>query len=78
MTLSIAKLGWRSPDAQIALAEALGRIAADLWLAGKVSLTNGHLVATMTHTDATSPKNDTGQVGSDQAEGCGSRRQIVA
>ena len=38
---------WRYPEAPLDLARALGEIAADLWLAGKVALTAHPSVATL-------------------------------
>jgi hypothetical protein len=38
---------WRYPEAPIDLAKALGEIAADLWVAGKLSFTTGTFVATV-------------------------------
>jgi hypothetical protein len=38
---------WRYPEAPLDLARALGEIAADLWLAGKVALTPTYSVATI-------------------------------
>ena len=60
---------WRYPEAPLDLARALGEIAADLWLAGKLHLTDTPSVATLGATDAEGP---TRQVTHDQAEGLGS------
>lgn len=38
---------WRYPEAPNDLATALGQIAADLWIAGKLTLTEGTFVATV-------------------------------
>ena len=38
---------WRYPDALHDLATALGQIAADLWVAGRLTLTEGTFVATV-------------------------------
>ena len=48
----IRTIGWRGPDARISLAKAFGEIAADLWLAGKISLTGVPNVATLAASDA--------------------------
>ena len=37
---------WRYPEAALDLATALGQIAADLWVAGRLTLTEGSFVAT--------------------------------
>lgn len=42
-------IGWRYSEARLALARALGEIAADLWLSGKLRLTGDHTVATIDH-----------------------------
>lgn len=60
---------WRYPEAPLDLARALGQIAADLWVAGKLTLTDTPSVATLATTDATQPGR---QVSNDQAEGLGS------
>lgn len=67
-------LAWRDDDAPIALARVLGEVAADLWLAGKVTLTPDHVVATMSTDAEAAPDQD----GDDQAAGDGSGRQEVA
>jgi hypothetical protein len=59
---------WRYPEAPLDLARALGEIAADLWLAGKLTLTDTPFVATV-GTNAEGPSR---QVADDQAEGLGS------
>lgn len=75
MTLSIPKLVWRHPDSPMILAVALGQIAADLWLSGKVSLTNTPSVATL----GAPHDSQTGrEVTDDQAEGLGRRCKAVA
>ncbi|HEX4354401.1 MAG TPA: hypothetical protein VHZ95_15835 [Polyangiales bacterium] len=62
-------LVWRYPEAPIELAKTLGQIAADLWVAGKLTLTDVPAVATLGSTDAEKPCR---QVAHDQAEGFGS------
>lgn len=42
---------WRYPEASLDLARGLGQIAADLWVAGKLCLTEGTLVATVGSSD---------------------------
>ncbi len=60
---------WRYPEAPLDLARALGQIAADLWVAGKLTLTDTPSVATLGATDA---EGSGRQVAHDQAEGLGS------
>lgn len=38
---------WRYPEAPLDLATALGQIAAELWVAGRLTLTEGTFVATV-------------------------------
>jgi len=61
-------LVWRYPDAPLDLAKALGQIAADLWLAGKLPLIADPVVATLGSTDAEAPRSE---VPHDQAPGLG-------
>lgn len=63
-------IGWRYSEARAALARALGEIAADLWLAGKLPLTEGHHVATIGHSHAALEDN-TDQERDRQAEDLG-------
>lgn len=44
-------LAWRYPEAPVDLATALGQIAADLWVAGRLSFTEGAFVATFALSD---------------------------
>lgn len=60
---------WRYPEAPLDLARALGQIAADLWVAGKLTLTDTPCVATLGVTDA---EGSSRQVAHDQAEGLAS------
>lgn len=53
-------IGWRYSEARLALARALGEIAADLWLSGKLRLTEDPTVATIGHAHAP-PQDDTDQ-----------------
>jgi hypothetical protein len=53
-------IGWRYSEARLALARALGEIAADLWLSGKLRLTEDHTVATIDHAHG-APQDDTDQ-----------------
>jgi hypothetical protein len=46
------EIRWRYSEARLALARALGEIAADLWLSGKLPLTEDHSVATIAHSHA--------------------------
>ena len=75
MTLSIPKVVWRNPDSPMNLAAALGQIAADLWLSGKVTLTDTPSVATL---GALHDPQTGREVTDDQAEGLGRRCQAVA
>lgn len=67
-------LAWRHDDAPLALARVFGEVAADLWLAGTVTLTPDHVVATMSTDAEAAPDQD----GDDQAAGDDSGRQEVA
>lgn len=46
------EIRWRYSEARLELARALGEIAADLWLSGKLPLTEDHHVATIGHSHA--------------------------
>jgi hypothetical protein len=66
---------WRYPEAALDLATALGQIAADLWVAGKLSLTEGAFVATFGLSDeAHHIQQDRGGA----AEAVGGRPEAVA
>jgi hypothetical protein len=67
-------LAWRHDDAPLALARVFGEVAADLWLAGTVTLTTDHVVATMSVDAEAAPDQDR----DDQAAGDDSGRQEVA
>lgn len=51
--LRLTAIPWRDGNAPVALARALGEIAADLWLRDRVRLTPGHTVATIGTDEAT-------------------------
>lgn len=75
MTAPHVNIIWRTPDARIEVAAALGAIAADLWLAGKVRLTSGHSVATLAvDEEAGASRQDR----DGQASGDGGGREAVA
>ena len=66
---------WRYPEAPAELARALGQIAADLWVAGKLVLTEDHFVATLAvDAEAATPGEDR----DDQVAGDGGGREAVA
>lgn len=64
---------WRYPEAQLDLATALGQIAADLWVAGRLTLTEGTFVATFGLSDEAHQQDRGGE-----AEAVGSRPEAVA
>ena len=66
---------WRYPEAQLDLAKALGQIAADLWVAGRLTLTEGTFVATVGSSHGPHHEN---QDRGGEAEACGGRPQTVA
>ena len=68
-------MAWRYPEAQLDLATALGQIAADLWVAGKLTLTEGTFVATV---GASHGAHHEDQDRGSEAEARGDRPQAVA
>lgn len=73
--IQFGALVWREADGPARLARALGKIAADLWLSGRLRLTSDHSVATLL-VDATAPSS--GEDRDDQAEGDGGGCKAVA
>lgn len=66
---------WNYAEARRDLARALGQIAAELWLTGKLRLTSDHSVATLlVDAESTTP----GQDRDGQAAGDGGGRKAVA
>ena len=66
---------WRYPEAPLDLARSLGQIAADLWVAGKLTLTEGTFVATV---GASHGAHHEDQDRGSEAEAGGDRPQAVA